>query len=76
MISNIRVTRPVIPPFNPDDYEWSGGHCANKTDDLCGRMNCPSAEHCKWSWIKGGDWNDPTAQCRCNVVVGPVKFIQ
>ena len=76
MISNIRVTRPVIPPFNPDDYEWGGGHCAHKTDDLCGRMNCPSAEHCKWSWIKGGDWNDPTAQCRCNVVVGPAKFIQ
>ena len=52
---------------DPADYDF-GDACATKSDDDCGVMNCPSVDHCRFSWAKTDPdkWNGKTAHCRCD----------
>ena len=63
-------TPPTPGPINPSDYDF-GDACKTKSDDDCATMNCPSVDHCKWSWSKTDPdkWSGKTAHCRCDEVV-------
>ena len=70
-ISNIKLTQKPIPPPPPcppprPHYEY-GLACGSKDDGQCAFTNCPSVDHCRWSWPKGSSWDDPDADCRCDV---------
>lgn len=58
---------PSPSPINPADYTF-GNACATAHDDLCAVMNCPSADHCRWSWPNGTSAGDPNAHCRCDEI--------
>lgn len=53
-------------PYDPSKYQF-GNSCANKTDDLCASENCPSVDHCRWSWPWGESAGGSNAHCRCDI---------
>lgn len=57
----------ITNPINPSDYDY-GDACQSKDDDDCGIMQCPSVDHCRFSWAKSDPdkWNGKTAHCRCD----------
>ena len=60
----------MAPIPDPADYDF-GDACKTKSDDDCGVMNCPSVDHCRFSWAKTDPdkWNGKTAHCRCDETV-------
>ena len=60
---------PAPTRIDPADFDF-GGACASASDDLCGSMNCPSANHCRWSWPKhdSAKWDSKDAHCRCDKI--------
>jgi len=53
--------------IDPKDFDF-GDPCDSKSSDDCGVMNCPSVDHCRWSWSKTDPekWSGKTAHCRCD----------
>ena len=58
---------PTPGPINPSDYTF-GESCEHKDDAFCADMNCPSVDHCRFSWPNGSDWTSKDAACRCDIV--------
>jgi len=38
-------------PIDPANYHYAAA-CATADDEFCENMNCPSVDHCRWSWPK------------------------
>ena len=80
IMTNIKVAtsgaQPIAPvdPINLNDYDF-GDACGSKDADDCGVMNCPSIDHCKWSWRKDdpAKYSGNTAKCRCDEIVSSNK---
>jgi len=71
-IKNISIKVGTVHPsgggYDPTAYNF-GNACAHVTDGQCPSENCPSVDHCKWSWLKN-DWSGgPSADCRCDIAV-------
>ena len=74
-IKNISIKVGTVKPsggggggYDPTKFDFGDG-CATATDGQCGDESCPSVDHCRWSWNKGGRWDDPSADCRCDIAV-------
>ena len=54
---------------DPDDYVY-GLSCKNVGDGQCNIMDCPSVDHCRWSYEKGdpGQFAGGSAGCRCDIL--------
>lgn len=75
-ISNIKITTggagpspPQPTPIDPNNYDF-GDACGSAHDDFCADMNCPSVDHCRWSWPKTdpAKWSSKDAHCRCDMI--------